>query len=725
MTAVYSPRWYRVAGLKPCLSATLQLRRQQVRGVTWILLSERGGGRSVRLNAAAWALAARFDGRHSVQAVWDGQFASGEDPPTQDELIDLLAQLRDAALLQFDRAPDDEALRAPGPDPTQRHRNSLIAWRIPLGDPTRLLNRLAPPLQGLLFSRPAALLWALAVAALLLAALQHAPSLVAHGREWMATPRYALLAALLYVPVKALHELAHGLAVRHWGGSVRRAGITLMMGLPVPWVDASAATGFAQRRRRMLVGAAGMMVELALAAAALPLWLALPDGLARDAAFVTLFITGVSTLLFNANPLQRLDGYYIAIDLLGLPNLATRSRQWWQHMLRRRLLRLPGLEPMALARGEAPWLAAYAPLSWGWTLLIAGVAITWLGQLSFALGLLGGVLLGWQMVLRPVVALAGGLHRAALAGQASARRWQRLALAGAAALALLLLLPLPQHTRLQGVVWPADQAQLRADEDGFVKTLRVADGQAVAPGDTVLELANPALQTQLTRQQARVSALEAELVQALTGPQDTPDAQRAAGADARAGDAQAELGRAQAELDRLQDRVTALTVRARAAGRVALPQAADLPGQYLHRGSLVGQVLSGAPPTVRVALPESDAGALRQAAPSVSVRLAASAGQAHPARLLRDGTGAVHQLPSAALSQRHGGPVATDPKDPTDLQPVQPVVLLDLQLADGAPPATRLGERAWVRFDDGFAPLAWQLAGALQRDLQQRFNPQF
>ena len=83
------------------------------------------------------------------------------------------------------------------------------------------------------------------------------------------------------------------------------------------------------------------------------------------------------------------------------------------------------------------------------------------------------------------------------------------------------------------------------------------------------------------------------------------------------------------------------------------------------------------------------------------------------------------QLPSAALSQRHGGPVATDPLDRSDLKPVQPVVLMDVQLADGSAPSTRLGERAWVRFDAGLAPIVWQLAVRLKRELQRRFNPQF
>ncbi len=176
------------------------------------------------------------------------------------------------------------------------------------------------------------------MATLLVLAVQNGPGLWAHGQRWMATPRFALLAAVLYLPIKLVHELAHGLAVRRWGGQVREAGVTLMLLMPVPYVDASAATGFAQRRARIAVSAAGIMTELALAAVALPLWLWLDDGLARDCAFVTLVVAGVSTLLFNGNPLQRLDGYYILCDALDLPNLGPRSRAWWLDLLRRHLL---------------------------------------------------------------------------------------------------------------------------------------------------------------------------------------------------------------------------------------------------------------------------------------------------------------------------------------------------------------------------------------------------
>ncbi len=714
MGALHSPRWHRVAALRPRLAPRLRVHRQQHRGETWYLLADPESGRSVRLNRAAWELVGRFDGRRSLQALWDAQLQRPAEPATQDEAIDLLAQLREAALVQLDEQADfDRLLPHLEQVARPRGRASLLAIRLPLADPSRLLDRLQAPARWL-FTPAAAALWALAVAAAAVLALAHAGELWAQAQRAVESPRLALLAALLYLPIKLLHELGHGLAVRRWGGQVHEAGVTLMLGLPVPYVNASAATAFPRRRERALVSGAGIAVELGIAALALALWLALADGLARDLAFAALAVTGLSTLLFNGNPLQRLDGYYLLCDLLSLPNLAPRSRRWWLELLQRRVLGLSELEPMPLARGERGWLLLYAPLAWAYMLLVAALAVAWLMHWSPVLAALAAALLCWQVGLRPGWRLAADLRRAALGAAGASRRWRRLALGGAAGALLLLALPWPQRVVLEGVVWPADDAQLRADEEGFVEAVLLADGAPVVPGSVVLRLANPELEARLARQQARVAAIEAELLQALPGPAAAP-------ADRRAGDLQAELSAAQAEREHLLARREALNVRAHAPGRLALPQGADLAGQYLRRGSLLGQVLTGAPPTVRAVLPEDElAGWLRQPR-ALSVRLRGDAGPVHAARLLQHGGGALRQLPSAALSRRHGGPVETDPRDEHALRALRPVVMLDAVLA--AAPAgglQRIGERAWVRLDGGWAPLALQWGRQLLATVQRQ-----
>lgn len=719
MSSLYSSRWHRVAALAPRIAPRVRLRRQEVRGNTWYLLVDPTSGRSVRLNPAAYAVVGRFDGVLSMQHLWESQLARAHEPATQDELIDVIARLRESALIGLDNAPDMSVLmshlQSVAP---KRSGGSLLAWRVRLADPSAWLDRLQP-LQRFLFSRGALGVWLLGVVSLVVLAAQHGPALWAHAQRWMTTPRFTVLALLLYVPIKLVHETAHGMAVRRWGGQVHEAGVTLMMLMPVPYVDASAATSFVQRRHRMAVAAAGIMAELTMAFVALVLWLALGDGLPRDAAFVTLSICSVSTLLFNANPLQRLDGYYIATDALDLPNLAPRSRAWWLDTLARRLTQSHAAEAMPVAAGERPWLAAYAPMAWGYAVIVSALAVGWLGQASFAVGVVTGALLFWQVGLRPAVRLAGQLRSAALSQSAAANRWRRFTQVVATVAVALAIVPVPQHTLVQGVVWPADDAQLRANEEGFVETILVRDGEPVEVGQAVLQLINPKLVASVARQTAKLTAVETELFQALpTG-------------NAAAGDARAGLVAAQAELDRLGERVAALAVRATAPGRLALPQGADLAGGYVRQGALLGHVLTDAALTVRVAVPEADANQLRGADRGVSVRLAGdTTATAYAARLASDSGGATRKLPSAALSARHGGDVQTEPREAGDLTALRPVVLLDVRVPAAAAGfgeriGERIGERAWVRFDGGYSPAAVQVARALTRAAQDRFNPQF
>ena len=128
--------------------------------------------------------------------------------------------------------------------------------------------------------------------------------------------------------MKALHECGHGFATKVLGGEVHEAGIILLALMPVPYVDASAASAFRSKGQRVLVGAGGMLVELFLASLALFVWLLVEPGPVRAVAWNVMLIGGVSTLVFNANPLLRFDGYYILADAIDIPNLGSRANAW-------------------------------------------------------------------------------------------------------------------------------------------------------------------------------------------------------------------------------------------------------------------------------------------------------------------------------------------------------------------------------------------------------------
>jgi len=703
-----SAQWYRVAALRPRLDAQLCVERVTYRGEVWYLLARADGSRNFRLNAAAYAFVGRCDGASTMQRLWDLMLAElKDDAPTQDELLLLLAKLHAAGLVGFDHKPDFGARHAAdAEEATARSSRSLLAWRIPLGSPDRRLERIAPRCRW--FFTPTALaLWIAAVLLGGIAAIVEGRALAAHASTWLDSPRLLLLAWLAYPLVKALHELAHALAVKHWGGKVREWGITLMVFVPVPYVDASAASAFASARRRFVVSAAGIMVELLLAAVGLVFALNAQPGWLRDLGFVVFTIGTVSTVLVNGNPLLRFDGYHMLVDALELPNLALRSARHWIETLRQRVLGVALERGVVAARGERAWLWAYAPASYAYRLALSVAIVAWLGAVSFVLGLSIALYFAWMLAVKPLLGALRYLASAALP-DAERRRALRRTAAAAVALALLGVLPLPFASVVQGVVWLPEQALVRAVTEGTIEAVHVADGAPVRAGDLLLSLGSPSLLAERVRVESRITALQTERFQSLRA-----DAARAIAIER-------ELDAASAELARLDERADRLDVRAQVDGTAVIAHASDLPGRFVERGTLLAHVLTGETTLVRVAVPHEQAALVHAHHAGVDVRLADSLGSSWQGVLLREPSGAAPRLPSAALGDRGGGSIVTDPRDRDGLTPAAAVVLADVRLPSVVP--TRVGARAWVRFDHGHAPFVVQAARRAQQLFLRHFN---
>ena len=705
-----NPNWWRVANLRPSLLAQVSVRRLEVRGERWYLLSNDAAGVRHRVNDSAYQFIGRCDGRYSVQEIWNALVKlDGDDVVSQTEVIQLMVQLEQRELLQCEQTTDTDALfRVRGPR-AKRKRYSLnpFAFRLALGDPASWLARLDPLGQALF--RPAVFwLWLAVMVAAALVAGANWNLLHTYGQQHLLSPRYLALAWILFPLIKALHELGHALAVRRWGGEVHEFGIGLFLLIPAPYVDASAATAFIGRTERVVVGAAGIMVELALAAVALALWLATQPGVVHDIAFAVMFIGAVSTLFFNGNPLLRYDGYYVMCDAFDLPNLASRSGVYWGHLLRRVLLRTRTEAP-ALAPGEKKWLLAYAPLSTAYRLLLSISLVLFAGSYWLALGLLVAGYMGFAVLVRPLI--LWGRYTFTLAGQGPERARVRAAMVIAAGVAgvLLFVAPLPLSTVAPAVVWLPEQAQVRPEVDGFIKALPVRDGEAVAAGQVLALLENADLLTEREKIASRVQALQAERFQLLL--RDPTAAQNLA----------EEIERTEAELKRADERVTQLEVRAGVAGTLSLPRYSDLPGTFVRRGAPIGYVLQSAEMRVRAAVDQDRAHLVRHRTRAVEVRLADAVNTRVPARLGTDVPAATRQLPSPALGERGGGPYPIDPADSDGVRSIEPVFLYDVFLGDRM--LERVGGRAWVRFDHGSEPLAFQLYRRASQLFLKQFDP--
>ena len=189
---------------------------------------------------------------------------------------------------------------------------------------------------------------------MLLAAI-HWHDLTADVVDRILVPHNIFLLWLVFPVLKTLHEFGHACATKAYGGEVHEMGVHVAGVHTLPYMDASAATAFRAKWQRIVVGAAGMLVELFLASLALFVWLNVEPGVVRAIAYNVMFIAGISTVLFNGNPLLRYDGYYIFADYLEIPNLRTRAQAYLYYLWERYAFGRREAESEIATRSERGW----------------------------------------------------------------------------------------------------------------------------------------------------------------------------------------------------------------------------------------------------------------------------------------------------------------------------------------------------------------------------------
>jgi putative peptide zinc metalloprotease protein len=710
---LFSASWYRVAELRPRLRRHALVHRQSYRGQTWHVLQDRAGEQFHRLSPPAYLVVGLMDGRRTVQEIWDvASTRLGDDAPTQDEVIQLLSQLHAADLLQSEAPPHGAELGERGARAERRRLlarlGSLVSWRVPLLDPERLLRALAPAVSPL-WSRWGAALWlaVVAPAAVLLAA--HWTDFTHGVVDRALAPANLALLWLLFPVIKALHELGHATATKAFGGEVHDMGVMLILLTPVPYVDATAAWAFPDRWARAAVGAAGMLVELLIAAGALYVWLAAEPGLVRALAFDAILVAGISTVLFNANPLLRFDGYYILCDVLELPNLRARAGAYWRYLCERRLFGRRDAEPPVATAGERAWFVLYAAGAAAYRVLVLAAIVLLVIGWSFWLGALlaaaGAVAWGLVPLGRGVVFLVSSPRLRTV----RARALLVTATAVAAIAWLVVVWPAPYRTRAEGVIWVPDEANVRAGADGFVERVVAAPGARVRAGDVLLVLGDPAVGARIRELEARRREILARL-----------DEQRH-GDLVRAGMLREELVYVEQSVAEARARAAELTVRSRAAGAFVVPSPEDLPGRFVRKGELIGYAVELDRVTVRAVVPQEAVELVRHRMAGVDVRLAEQLDVVVPGAIWRAVPGGSERLPAPALGTEGGGQVAIDPRDRQGLTAMTRHFQVDIEL----PTASRrlnVGGRAYVRFDHGREPLAAQWYAHVRRLFLARFN---
>jgi putative peptide zinc metalloprotease protein len=709
--SLFSQHWFRISELHPQLRSHVQLERHCYRSEIWYVLKDPLTGRNHRVNSSAYHIVGRLDGRRSVQEIWDTCLERlGDAAPSQAEVIELLGTLGDAELIQTEANADMTQLFAQR-DKRVKAKNSQrlnpLAFKVGLGNPSPLLDSFVP-LFGFLLKPTAAIIWLLLVALSLLFAATSLTEIQSYSRLNLSNPKMVVLMWFAYPLAKLLHELAHGLAVRCWGGEVKEFGVTLLAFFPVPFVDVSSASGFRSKTQRVFVSLIGVMSEALLAVFAFALWSNVSDGLLREFCFALMVTCTLSTLLVNGNPLMKFDAYYALSDQLETPGLAQRSQAILHHLGRRFILGIEKDIPPPVASGELFWLVTYGISSALYKMVVSIAMASWIASFSFALACAFVIWTSWALLIKPAIGLGRFLFASPVI-TARTRAFAGMALMSATVAVLVGWIPVPHSTQSEGVVWIPEQSKLRALTDGFVQKMLVSDQAIVKIGDPILQLEDPVLRADMLRAQARLDALQSNYQLALS--RSTSDV----------GPLFDDINRLKSELERFESRIDLLTLKASANGKLALARASDLPGGFLAKGTLIGHVIEPGKTIVRAVLTQSDVGLVRERVLGIEVKLVEQDLVTKAATILNQTPASTRELPSAALGEKGGGTFSTDPADDQGLRLQLPVFVVDVQLDDE--PLKRIGGRAWVRFDHGAQPLAMQwLRGARQVFLKHLGN---
>ncbi len=556
------------------LREDLEFSLQQYDGRLCYLIEDKSQSRFHRLGLAEYAFVTLLDGTTNIrEAVALTASQLGEESLAERDAATICRWLVDNQLAHTEASRSAERLAESARKTQQRKRaewlNPLVL-RVPLLRPDRWLTRLEARV-GWLFGRTGFLLWLSLIGVAVRQLLASGENVLA-DKSILASSNLVWM-SLSWALLKLIHELAHGVACKRFGGDVREAGLVFIVGAPVPYVDVTSTWRLRSKWQRMFVSAAGMYAELFVAAVAAILFVHTDNPIVRTHARNIMLAGSILTLFFNANPLMRFDGYYILSDALEIPNLSGLGQQFLQHLGNRFALGLPSRLP-AWSWKQRLLIATYGLLATVWRLLVCASLLTAAAGLFGGLGIAISIFVAGLWIAKPAWNFARKFFGSRRRERPDPLRLAAVATLSISGLVFVAALPQPGGVGAHAVVSYEPKQVVRAAFDGFVTEVHVSGGTSVEPGQRLLVLDNPELRAQLKN-------LELEREQSLLRTR-----QFSSGSQVAAYQVEEALRRTIEErLEEFRKRLSQATVRATDGGTVVSRDVDALLGTYVQEGT--------------------------------------------------------------------------------------------------------------------------------------------
>jgi len=502
----------------------LTAERQSALGRTYWILKDPIGSRYFRLQEEEYALLQLFDGNHSLEEIKDT--FEKEFPPqkiTLDELQHLLGQFHQSGLI-IASAPQQggELLKRS----KKRKRSELmqkltniLAIKFKGIDPDAMFTFLYPFVRWCFhpFTLFTGLVLCLSALTLILVQFDTFYAKLPAFHTFF-SPVNIFCLGLVMAVTKVLHEFGHGLTAKHFKGECHEMGVMILVLMPCLYVNVSDSWLLPNKWHRIAIGAAGMCVEFVLAAFCTFVWWFSEPGLLHYLALNTMFISSLSTLLFNINPLLRFDGYYILSDFLEIPNLRQKATKILTQKCSHWFLGMEPQEDPFLPQKNQVWFALYSVAAFAYRWVITASILFFLHTLfkQYELIIIGRALAAmalFSLIVMPIYKVIKFFWIPGRIYKVKAYRFYTSIALFIGVLLFLVFFRLPYT-----VIAPA-MIELRTTttQQVFVPDVKsgsqlreilVVPGQSVLVGDTLAVLENPMLRMELVEAEGQCRELE-------------------------------------------------------------------------------------------------------------------------------------------------------------------------------------------------------------------------
>ncbi len=537
-----------------------------------------------------------LDGRTSVaKALSLTARAVPQDALTEDDAATICRWLIDAELAFTAESTDSQRLAQAA---NKRAGFQWTQWnplfmKLPLCFPDRVLDRMLPWTGWLYSGTTGAVTFALVLVAAYRVFAQW--DRFAAASVGVFTPSRWIWLGLCWLALKIVHEISHGAVCKKYGGSVHEAGVILILFAPLAYVDVTSSWRFKSKWQRIHTAAAGMHIEILIASLAALGWAATAPGFVNDLCFHLVLMAGATTLLFNANPLMRFDGYYILADLLDVPNLYADGQLFLRYLARRYVLGVPA-ELSSGSPARDLFIRLYGVAAFCWRTTVSFCLILAAATLFHGAGLVVALLATVMWLVVPAVKLAVYLFRGD--GWENPNRLRFACVVVPALVCAFLFVnkvPWPGVTLAPAIVEYAPLAVVRAGSPGFVRQIEVQSGQFVEQGQLIAILENQELELELRD-------LAAAIEQTILKGRVFKQREQMAAYQAE----QKELESLRKQYAEKRAEVEQLTVRAPLSGRVIARDPRALLGTYASPGSEIVSLGNEHQKELRLAIEQED-----------------------------------------------------------------------------------------------------------------------